>query len=488
MPIASWSLAIGLLAGAHQAQAACVDTADYAQATAAGDNCSAAGSSYAGGANASNTLLASGAGSTLTVTNHVTANPGNVSSSGGQGVVSAIFGGRLIAQGNVTLTQRGANNSYGISAGGQSATGGTVDIAGDVNVTMSAAGGTRRAVMANGATALVTIGGHTTIRHTGGSAHRGLSAEGGGTINYNSADINFSARPAAPPTDPGAPSDPGANGIRVLADSARLHGTGNTDIRVDGAGSIGFNTNANAESTIDGWLRVNVGTGGSSAVNLQGNAKLSVGANSVFDHPTGTAVVIGSTNAEPLVAGTGLSVTALTGFAYVGATSANTTLTNATVTAPTLWSAATGAQPNFRANGGTYTGTSTQDGTSALAITLADAAVWHLNADATLTTLTLTAGGTLSAPSASRTVTGAIDNPSGLLDLSGTSPQTGDVFTLNGAYGGSGGTLTPRWVIRPRPPMCCASRAAPVAPPCSMCATWPAPAPPPRATASWWSR
>ncbi|WP_157667796.1 IPTL-CTERM sorting domain-containing protein [Comamonas serinivorans] len=437
---ARWTLVMALTASAQLAHAACVDNADRAQAPIAGDTCLANGSSYLGSGNANNTLLASGAGSTLTVANTVTVNPGNVSSSGGQGVVSAFSGGHVIAQGGVTVIQRGGANSYGISAGGQSATGGTVDIAGPLSVTMSAAGQFRRAVMANGATGLVTIGGHTTIRHTGGSGHRGLSAEGGGTIHYTSADIDFTARPAAPP-DPAIPGDTGSNGIRVLTDSARLHGTGNTDIRVEGTNSIGLLTNANAESTIDGWLRINVGPNGASAANIQGNATVSIGPNSALNHPTGSAVVISSAHATPLVAGPGLTMAAVTGFTYTGAIAPETTLTNATVTATTLWHATSGAEADFTAHGGGYTGTSTQDGTSTLTVTLADAAVWHLNADATLTTLNLESNGTLEAASASRTVTGDVKNISGLVDLSGTTPQTGDTFTVGGNHTGGGGTV-----------------------------------------------
>jgi autotransporter family porin len=433
------SVAASIFFIAPLAQAACVDSADRAQATA-GDSCIATGSSYTGLSNANNTLLASGVGSTLTVPNNVVANASNVASSVGQGVVTAIANGRLLAQGAVTVTQLGGSNSYGISAGGQSATGGTVEIAGDVNVTMGTNGTTRRAIMANGSTGLVIIGGHTVIRHTGAGAHRGLSAEGGGTIRYNSADIDFGARPAAPP-DSGAPSDPGANGIRVLTGDARLQGSGNTQIRVDGVNSVGFLTNANAQSTIDGWLRIDVDSGGASAANIQGNATLSMGSDSALNHPTGTAVSISSTHATPLVAGSGLTMTAVTGFAYTGAISPTTSLTNATVTASTLWNATTGAQPSFRASGGNYTGTSTQDSSSALTVTLTDAAVWNLTADATLTSLYLEGYGTLAAASASRTVIGNVNNTSGLVDVSGATPQAGDSFTVNGDYAASGGTV-----------------------------------------------
>ena len=421
------------------AQAACIDNADRAQATG-GDSCIATGSSYTGASNANNTLLANDAGSILTIPNNVVANANNVASSGGQGVVTAIANGQIVAQGAVTVVQRGATNSYGISAGGLSGTGGTINIGGDVNVTMAANGATRRAIMANGSTGLVVIGGHTVLRHTGAGAHRGLSAEGGGTIRYNSANIDFGARPAAPP-DPGAPSDPGATGIRVLTGDARLLGSGNTQIRVDGAGSLGFLTNANAQSTINGWLRIDVGSGGASAANIQGNATLSMGPDSALNHPTGTAVSISSAHISPLVAGSGLAMTAVTGFAYSGAISPTTNLTNATVTATTLWSAATGAQPSFRASGGNYTGTSVQDSASALTVTLADAAVWNLTADASLASLNLEGNGTLAAASASRTVIGNVNNISGLVDLSGTTPQTGDTFTVDGGYAGSGGTL-----------------------------------------------
>ncbi len=429
----------GIILISPLAQAACTDNAARAQATA-GDSCIATGSSYTGISNANNTLLASDAGSTLTIPNNVVANANNVASSGGQGVVTAIANGRLLAHGAVTVTQLGGSNSYGISAGGQSGTGGTVEIAGDVNVTMGTNGGTRRAIMANGSTGLVTIGGHTILRHTGAGAHRGLSAEGGGTIRYNSANIDFGARPATPP-DPGAPSDPGSNGIRVLTGDARLQGSGNTQIRVDGAGSIGFLTNANAQSTINGWLRIDVGSGGASAANIQGNATLSMGLDSALNHPTGTAVSISSTHTTPLVAGSGLAMTAITGFAYTGAISPSTNLTNATVNATTLWSATTGAQPNFRANGGNYTGTSTQDTASTLTITLADAAVWNLTADATLASLNLEGNGTLAAASASRTVIGNVNNISGLVDLSGITPQTNDTLTFNGDHAASGGAV-----------------------------------------------
>ena len=63
----------GIILISPLAQAACTDNAARAQATA-GDSCIATGSSYTGISNANNTLLASDAGSTLTIPNNVVAN------------------------------------------------------------------------------------------------------------------------------------------------------------------------------------------------------------------------------------------------------------------------------------------------------------------------------------------------------------------------------------------------------------------------------
>ncbi|WP_028600858.1 IPTL-CTERM sorting domain-containing protein [Ottowia thiooxydans] len=423
-----WQLALIFAAGVPTAHAVCIDTASRAQATA-GDTCPATGTTYTGASNAAHTLLASGANSTLTISSNVSVNPTGYGSNGGTGVVSAGAGGHLVGQGSVTVIQAGALNSYAVSAGPVNPAGaGTVDIRGAVTVTMAAGGTTRRAVMANGVGSVVTIEGPITVTQTGGTSHRGLSAEGGGSINYAGASVDFRG-------------DVGSTGIRVLTGTARLHGTGNTELWVEGAGSVGFLTNASAESTIDGWLKVHGDVGADSAASIQGAAKLTVGAGSLLDNTGGVAVRIGSANAEPLVAGAGLSVTASTGFLYAGAITPTTQLTDATVNAATLWQSTANAQPNFQANGGTYTGTSVKEPGSALSISLANSATWNLTSDASLTLLTLTGNGTLSTPNATRTVSGSITNTSGLVDLSGSSPQTGDALTVSGNYVGGGGTV-----------------------------------------------
>ncbi|MET4574988.1 IPTL-CTERM sorting domain-containing protein [Ottowia thiooxydans] len=423
-----WQLALIFVAGVPAAHAACIDTASRAQATA-GDNCPATGTVYSGASNAAHALLASGANSTLTISSNVSANPLGYGSNAGTGVVSAGAGGRLIAQGNVTLIQAGALNSYGVAAGPVNPAGvGTVGIRGAVDVTMASGGSTRRAIMANGVGSEVTIDGPITVTQTGGTSHRGLSAEGGGSINYAGASIDFRG-------------DAGSTGIRVLTGMARLHGTGNTEVWVEGAGAVGFLTNASAESTVDGWLKIHGDLGADSAASIQGSAKLTVGAGSLLDNTGGVAVRISSANAEPLVAGTGLSISALTGFAYSGAITPSTTLNGANVTAATLWQTTAAAQPNFIADGGTYTGTSAQEAGSALSVSLFNSATWNLTADAFLTMLSLAGGGTLSTPNATRTMSGSVTNTSGLVDLSGASPQTGDSLTVVGNYFGAGGVI-----------------------------------------------
>ena len=413
------------------AYAACSDTAASASATAGSNNCVANGTSYTA---ATSALLANQAGSVLTVQNNVVANPSAVGTSNGYGVVSASgTTATLHALGSVTVHQAGAANSYGIAAGPVNPSGtGTVQIDGAVNVTMyPGSGATRRGVMSNGAGSKVTIKGFTTIGASGATptsrAHRGLSAEGGGELNYVGASIDLRGHS-------------GTSGTRSVTTGSILHGTGNTEVWVDGAGSDGLLGAGTATTTIDGWLKVHAGVGSNSAINFSGSSTLTIGPNSVLENPTGVAVRLSSTSPEPFAAGTGLQVTAATGFNYSGAITPTTTLTNATVNATTVWNADTGAKPAFVANGGTYTGTSSQDATSALGITLQNSAVWNLTGDSTFNTLTLNSGGTLSSPNASRTATGTVANTAGVVDLHGTSPQTGDQLTVAGPYSG-GGTL-----------------------------------------------
>mgnify|MGYP000981061662 CR=1 FL=1 len=112
LPVTAAVVAFLLGASAH---AACSDTAAAATATA-GSACTATGSTYTNGTYA---LESNGAGSSLTVTGAVSLNPGGANATtGGRAVASADgSGSALTFNGNVAIVQRGATNSYGLSAG-----------------------------------------------------------------------------------------------------------------------------------------------------------------------------------------------------------------------------------------------------------------------------------------------------------------------------------------------------------------------------------
>ena len=418
------AVAAALCAFGAPAQAACTDTGAAATATS-GSVCGATGAIYANGVYA---LASSGNNSVLTTVGAVSLNPGSNLTAGGRAVASADGGGgRLVFNGNVSLNQRGANNSYGLSAGNVTPGGfGTVEVNGDVNVVMAAQGSTRRAIMSLLPGSLVTITGHTTISMTGAGTHRGFSAEEGGIIRYRSASIDFAG-------DSGATA-----GIRVIAQASEVHASGDTEITVDSADSVGVSTLGKAIFT--GKLTVNAGGANAAAVNARGTGELAMGAASSLSNPTGNAVVLGS-GTPTFTAGSGLVVSGGTnGFAYNGVTASTITLNNATVTAPNLWNA-TSSVATFNGAGGVYTGASTKDAASTLNVNLNAAALWNLTDDATLTAATLTSGAVLSAPTASRTLTGQLANTAGVLDLHGAAPgTTGQVFTVSGDYSG-GGTM-----------------------------------------------
>lgn len=425
VPILHGSILAGAMATllvASPAYAACTDTAAAATATA-GSTCAAIGSTYTNGTYA---LESTGAGSSLTVNNAVSLNLSGASATAAGTAVAAADGGggTLTFNSDVAIVQYGSTNSYGLAAGDVAPSGsGTVLVQGATSVQMNAGGATRRAVLAYQTGSVVTLVGPTTISATGGSSHRGLSAEDG-TINYSSANINFAGWG-------------GSTGIRSTTSGSLVHASGDTDITVDTGGSVGVLSVNGAVTTFDGKLTVNAGSGSGAAVQANSTSSVSMGANSLLTNTTGAAVLLAG--APTFTAGSGLTVNGGTdGFSYSGVTASTINLTNATVTAPNLWHAVSSSVATFNGSGGVYAGTSTKDATSTLNVNLSNAAVWNLTADATLTAASLTSSAVLSSPTASRTLTGNLSNTGGTLDLSGATPSAAQVFTVAGDYDGGG--------------------------------------------------
>ena len=141
------------------------------------------------------------------------------------------------------------------------------------------------------------------------------------------------------------------------------------------------------------------------------------------------------------MAGNGLQInytgTGSTAFDAQNTAAASTTLTNAAVTAETVWSAS-GQPYTFNAQGGTYTGKSTGN---PLTLKMSNAAAWNFNDDSDLKTLELT-GNAVLRPDQSHTLTAhdaaGVKNTSGIIDLKDATLAIGDVLTIAGNYAGGG--------------------------------------------------
>lgn len=409
------ALAAAALLGAPLAWGACVDTAAQGKADG-GSTCTATGSTYT---NNEDTLLAR-TGGQLTVPNSVTFSAGGTTIGSQMGIVRADgTGSKIEFSGNVTLPQENDQHSYGLYANG----GGQISVSGTTNVQFLPGGGSgdRFAVYASGADSQITLGNVSLTVAPGANNCNGLATNYGGKITYTTATIN-AQNPA----------------LGIRQDGAGDVIGGDTTINISalyGAGVESFNL-----VRINGTLNV-IGNGQVLGLSTYDDGQIHVGANSKIQGIDGKGVTIWGYNATPLMAGNGLQIT-YTGtgsFAFdaQNTAAASTTLTNATVTAETLWRAS-GSDYTFNAQGGTYTGKSTGN---PLILKMSSAAAWNLNADSDLKTLELTGNAALKLDT-SHTLTASdaagVKNTSGIIDLKDATPATGDVLTIAGNYAGGG--------------------------------------------------
>ena len=410
------ALAAAALLGAPLAWGACVDTAAQGKADG-GSTCTATRSTYT---NNEDTLLAR-TGGQLTVPNSVTFSAGGTMGGWYRGIVRADGAGSKIEfRGNVSLPQEEIRHSYGLYANN----GGRISVSGTTNVQFLPGSGLsddRLAVYALGTDSQITLGAVSLTVASGANACTGLVTESGGKITYTTATINAQSFVAGISQDGAGDVIGGDTTINISA----LYGAGvesHNLVRINGTlNVIGSNTVYGLSTRDDGQIHV--------------------GANSKIQGVDGVGVAISGNKATPLMAGDGLQInytgTSSTAFDASNTAAASTTLTNATVTAQTLWNAS-GSDYTFNAQGGTYTGKSTGN---PLTLKMSNAAVWNLNANSDLKTLELT-GNAVLRPDQSRTLTAhdaaGVKNTSGIIDLKDATPATGDVLTIAGNYAGGG--------------------------------------------------
>ena len=410
------ALAAAALLGAPLAWGACVDTAAQGKADG-GSTCTATRSTYT---NNEDTLLAR-TGGQLTVPNSVTFSAGGTTIGSQMGIVRADgTGSKIEFSGNVTLPQENDQHSYGLYANG----GGQISVSGTTNVQFLPGSGLsddRLAVYALGTDSQITLGAVSLTVAPGANNCNGLATNYGGKITYTTATIN-AQNPA----------------LGIRQDGAGDVIGGDTTINISalyGAGVESFNL-----VRINGTLNV-IGSDGVDGLSTYDDGQIHVGANSKIQGINGTGVHIWGYNATPLMAGNGLQInytgTGSTAFDAQNTAAASTTLTNAAVTAETVWSAS-GQPYTFNAQGGTYTGKSTGN---PLTLKMSNAAVWNLNANSDLKTLELTGNAALKLDT-SHTLTAhdaaGVKNTSGIIDLKDATPATGDVLTIAGNYAGGG--------------------------------------------------
>ncbi|MDO4706076.1 MAG: hypothetical protein Q4A98_07725 [Comamonadaceae bacterium] len=339
------------------AQAACVETTESLTADG-GDVCTTSHDAYTYNLS-QRALFADGSGSVITVPSAVTISQGANWLNGNFGAVAVGNGGAVNFQGPLTLIQNGRANSYGLAATDRAGGGGSIN-AQNVHITMANGGRWRRAVVALGTGGEVDIIGKATIVATGGSEHRGLSAEEGGRITYATADIDFTGWPgsAALRSINGTPSDP-----------TRIFATGESVLKVSGIGSA-------AALLSSGYIDLQAiditAADGADAVTLAGE-------DSLFRAEGGTVSVSGG--------GDAFSYRAVTNESRAILKNVNVTVTGGGA----LWNSSTPGA-DFVAGGGVYTGRSQVQAGGALRVALVGDALWNMNSDSSLTSLEM--GGT----------------------------------------------------------------------------------------------
>ena len=410
------ALAAAALLGAPLAWGACVDTAVQGKADG-GSTCTATGSAYT---NNQDTLLAE-TGGQLTVPNSVTFNAGGTMIWVGGIVRANGTGSKIEFRGDVTLPQEYPHYSFGLYANN----GGQISVSGTTNVQFLPGGGSgdRFAVYASGADSQITLGAVSLTVAPGALTCTGFVTESGGKITYTTATINAQSFVAG-----------------ISQDGAGEVIGGDTTINISALYGAGAGVESHNLVRINGTLNV-IGSNTVYGLSTRDDGQIHVGANSKIQGVDGVGVAISGNKATPLMAGDGLQInytgTSSTAFDASNTAAASTTLTNATVTAETLWSAI-GSDYTFNAQGGTYTGKSTGN---PLTLKMSNAAVWNLNANSDLKTLELT-GNAVLRPDQSRTLTAhdaaGVKNTSGIIDLKDATPATGDVLTIAGNYAGGG--------------------------------------------------
>lgn len=376
------------------AQAACTETT-VALTAAAGDDCTASHTAYTGGARA---LFADGAGAVITVPHAVTINAGGASAPVNQGTVAVGNGGTLNFQGPLTLTQNGLNNSYGLAAPDRAGGGGKITTK-DVHITMGAGGATRRGVLALGTGGVVDIAGKVTIVANGAGAHQGLSAEDGGDITYESADIDLTGWH-------------GSRAIRATSASSRSRITakGKTTLKLDAA-----NLPAVLAITSNIVLK---------AVDIT----VSNGAHAVLLREAGEIEAEGGTIN---VTGGGSA------FLYASGTGNLAQFKDVTVTTDSsswLWDAGA-VVANFVGEGGSYTGKS-RITAGTLGVQLTQQAKWIMTDDSSMTNLFLETGARLEVKDSHTLTLTRVESETGAIAL--TDGAANDTLTIDGHYKGGG--------------------------------------------------
>lgn len=420
--------------------AACVDDSTRAVADA-GSQCAATAASYAAGTDA---LRADGTGSVLTSVGATRLNPDGVDwTDFNQAVAAAANGGTLILAGNTDIANGGAPDSFGLAA----TAGGSVQTQGDLTVLIAGNAGGRRGVLAEGAGSSIEIGGRSSIKAEEPFVgyHTGLHAKDGGSIRYAGLDLDFLVNGRS-------------EAIWVDGATSSIEDTGETTLTSGQTDAIGIRSSGayrtSGKLTAYFNLSSNETDQARSAILVERDGSVSIGANSVLEVVRGNAVELysdGAASTPAFSAASGLRIESRqhgsfaissSAFLYNGPVNSSISLQTAAVdmqnTFDFVWAARAGATGSFTGQGGSFLGSSMVDGQSTLNINLSDAAVWQpaLLTPASFTNLNLTSGAILRNPGPELTLTGNLQNTGGTLELSGPSEPV--TFTLNGDYTGGG--------------------------------------------------
>lgn len=479
------AVSIAAMAAAGPLWAAC--TADsvvavtmITSATATGQTvCVPTLSAYTG-SSSNGTVVANGAGAVINIGNSTTSHN---TRGGGTGGAFYALGGTAAnpsqinstANAKLTATTGTTSNTHGFRASGY----GQLNLQGDIDGTVSSNQG--RALLIEGS-GTITVGGNATldVASTAQQNSRAIALEASTTAaqvyfkKNVTASLFFdnasgvSARGGKLTIDGkytvlGYPAKPTFSGIYAIATTAPIT-IQLADFEFTNPGGTGINVDASTSAISIASSKAGVIT--SELPNFiavrSGSAlgSVALGPNSFLNVSGAGAVGVEVVGAALFSAQDGLKIKAAqTGFAFTGAT-APITLSNATVQAPTVWSSTGATNIAFTANGGAYTGLSTQTA-GQLNIALASNARWNMPDASSLQTLTLSSGGTLDASIKGGPValTGNVANTGGVVSLqqgaqllstlstlsalavTKATPLPSDILQVSGNYAAGGGSL-----------------------------------------------